>query len=218
MPAGRTFRDYDLSSYALRSGCVVTYNLHGYAFLIRRSAFADVGGFDPIYGVGFFEDRDLSRKLIAKGRSFGIHPRSVLDHRVHGSFDQLPSFREMIDKNRELYFDRHPGARRNVLLVSGRMHIQDLGIAMHVELRNLLREGGSAHWLTRSAPGCLPALEVRFMRSGLRGIRRLLRWHSHKKERRITEIWLSSDASPWLRYGFRHWAASHGIPIRTALA
>ncbi len=34
MPAGRTFKDYDLSSYALRSGCVVTYNLHGYAFLI----------------------------------------------------------------------------------------------------------------------------------------------------------------------------------------
>jgi GT2 family glycosyltransferase len=218
MPSGSTFAGYDLAQYALRAGCVTTYNLHGYAFLIQREAFTDVGGFDPAYGRGYFEDRDLSRKLAAKGLALGIHPQSILYHRVHGSFDDVPSFRDLLRRNRDVYLARHPGARRNALVVTGQEQIQDLGGAFDQELRTLLQEGGGAYWLTRAAPRSIPAFEVRFMRSGWSGMRRILRSHRHKAHHRITELWMSSGASRTVKLAMQRWAAFQRIPVRSTSA
>ncbi|MEK7303118.1 MAG: glycosyltransferase, partial [Pseudomonadota bacterium] len=44
-------------------GHIATYRFKGYAFLIRRNIFLEMGGFDLIYGRGYFEDIDLGRRL-----------------------------------------------------------------------------------------------------------------------------------------------------------
>ncbi len=214
MPSGNTFENYDMSQYALRAGCVTTYNLHAYAFLMRRGEFEAVGGFDPAYGRGYFEDRDLSRKLVAKGRSLAIHPGSVLYHRIHGSFEAVPSFRKLIASNRALYLERYPGAARHVLIATARTRLQDLGVALHAELRTLLEEGGSAHWLTRSAPRSIPALEVTFVRWGVRGLRRTARRHRHKPHQRFTELWIAKDVSVIAASALRRWGAVQGLRVR----
>lgn len=60
---------------------IPTNHLSGYAFLIRRSVFDAVGGFDPAYGRGYFEDTDLSRRILRTGAWLGVHPDTDL-HRT----------------------------------------------------------------------------------------------------------------------------------------
>jgi GT2 family glycosyltransferase len=213
-PAGNTFGGYDLRRYVLRSGCVVTHNLYGYAFLIRRDAFLAVGGFDPAFGLGFFEDTDLSRKLIRTGYWLGIHPGSSLHHEIHGSFEAVPSFRDGIGANREIYLARYPGALRNVVIASGRSHLADLPAASRDELDAVLRGGGSAHWLTRGPIERLPALEVRADRASLAGVRRTLRRYRHKAHRQIGELWLAADAPRLIAAWLARWARAEGAALR----
>jgi N-acetylglucosaminyl-diphospho-decaprenol L-rhamnosyltransferase len=213
-PAGNTFRGYDLNRYALRAGCVVTHNLYAYAFLIRRAAFEAAGRFDPAFGLGFFEDTDLSRKLIRAGHWLGIHPRSELHHEIHGSFEAMPAFRDGMAANRELYLSRYPEARRQLLIASRAAPLSALDTAAGGALSAVLREGGGAHWLARSAAEPLPALEVRGERLALRGLARALRRHRHKAHRRFSELWLAADLPTWLRAAFGAWARAQAIPVR----
>ena len=48
--------------------------------LIARQTFWDTGGFDPAYGVGYFEDVDLSFKLKDRGLRTMYEPRSRVVH------------------------------------------------------------------------------------------------------------------------------------------
>jgi N-acetylglucosaminyl-diphospho-decaprenol L-rhamnosyltransferase len=214
-PAGNTFENYDLSSYLLRAGCVASYNLHGYAFLLRRATFDSIGGFDPVFGLGYFEDRDFSRKLVAKGQLLGVHAGTRLEHRTHASFETLPTVRELLARNRDIYLQRYPGARRHVVMVTGRRHLESLCAVERKELDDVVRDGGGVHWLTRAERRRLPALEVRADPLGVRGLRRMMRRQSHRSDDRLTELWLASDA-PWLaRAWLRRWAARVGVPVRT---
>jgi N-acetylglucosaminyl-diphospho-decaprenol L-rhamnosyltransferase len=213
-PAGNTFENYDLTQYALRAGCVVSYNLHGYAFLLRRETFDSVGGFDPAFGLGYFEDRDFSRKIVAKGQLLAVHAKARLEHRTHASFERVPAVRELMARNRELYLQRYPGARRHVLIASGLRHLDSLLAHELAELDALMRDGGSAHWLTRAKPDRLPALELRAERLGWRGLRRVMRRQRHKGHNRSSELWLCSDAPLVARVALRRWAARSGVTIR----
>ncbi len=213
-PAGNTFAGYDLPRYALRSGCVVTHNLYAYAFLIRRAAFLAAGGFDPAFGLGFFEDSDLSRKLIRAGHWLGIHPGSILRHEIHGSFQALPGFRDGIGANRAIYLDRYPGAHRQLVIVSGRSHLDELPAAALEELDSLLRGGGGAHWLTRGVRERLPALEVRADRCGVAGVRRVVRRQAHKAHRRPGELWLARDAPRLASAWLERWARARGATVQ----
>ena len=58
---------------------VVDY-LAGACLLVRRGAFTDVGGFDPAYGLAYFEDADLCLTLAARGYRSVYEPRSSVTH------------------------------------------------------------------------------------------------------------------------------------------
>jgi GT2 family glycosyltransferase len=58
---------------------VVDY-LSGACLLVRRSAFTEVGGFDPVYGLGYFEDADLCLSLAERGYRVVFEPRSSVTH------------------------------------------------------------------------------------------------------------------------------------------
>ena len=49
-PAQKRTKKY--AKYARKNGCVITYMLSGYAFLIRKEVFISTGMFDPVYGRG----------------------------------------------------------------------------------------------------------------------------------------------------------------------
>ena len=54
--------------------------LAGACLLTRRSAFNDVGGFNPAYGLAYFEDADLCLSLANRGYRSVYEPRSRVTH------------------------------------------------------------------------------------------------------------------------------------------
>jgi GT2 family glycosyltransferase/glycosyltransferase involved in cell wall biosynthesis len=53
--------------------------------VVRRWWFSRCGGFDPAYGVGYYEDLDLAFRLATEGVSTVYEPRSTVTHYRHGS-------------------------------------------------------------------------------------------------------------------------------------
>src|SRR5204863_9975673 len=48
--------------------------------LVERSAFLEAGGFDSVYGIGYFEDVDLCFELSRRGFVIVYEPRSTVVH------------------------------------------------------------------------------------------------------------------------------------------
>jgi GT2 family glycosyltransferase len=53
--------------------------------LVRRSEFAALGGFDPVYAPAYYEDVDLCFRLAGSGRATVYEPRAVVTHVRHAS-------------------------------------------------------------------------------------------------------------------------------------
>lgn len=73
--------------------------------LVRREDFEAVGGFDPAYGIGYFEDVDLCFKLKERGLRTMYEPRSRVIHELHGSGTSVQAQQRMI-ANRALFYRR----------------------------------------------------------------------------------------------------------------
>lgn len=81
----------------------------GASFMIRRQVFNKVGGFDPIYGRGYYEDMDLSFKVRAAGFRVFVDVDAMATHGVGQTFKDLKEpipFQQngMIFKSRWLKF------------------------------------------------------------------------------------------------------------------
>jgi O-antigen biosynthesis protein len=73
--------------------------------LVERSTFLEVGGFDPVYGVGYFEDVDLCFKLRERGLRTIYEPRSRVVHERHGS-GTSDLARQRMQTNRQIFYAR----------------------------------------------------------------------------------------------------------------
>ena len=71
--------------------------------LARREDFWSVGGFDSAYGIGYFEDVDLSFKLKERGLRTIYEPRSRVVHELHGSGTSREAEKRMT-ANRALFY------------------------------------------------------------------------------------------------------------------
>jgi GT2 family glycosyltransferase len=193
-PAGNTYDRYLLENYARRSGLVVSNHLSGYAFLIRRSVFEALNGFDPLYGRGYFEDTDLSRRILVAGHWLGVHPDVSLHHESHGTFSVREERRSWLDANRLKYHARWPDARRQVLLATRDPRGSALPPALVTEAWKVLDGGGAIWWVSPESPRELLGLGMRGDRSGLaRGARRMLKERTDPWKR-YRELWLTDDA------------------------
>ena len=73
--------------------------------LIERETFWAVDGFDPVYGVGYFEDVDLCFKLKERGLRTMYEPRSKVVHERHGSGTSAQA-RKRMEANRAIFYRR----------------------------------------------------------------------------------------------------------------
>jgi hypothetical protein len=192
-PAGNSLAGYDLPRYRRFHGYVPAYALWGYAFLLRRSAFDEVGGFDAAFGRGYYEDSDLTRRLLEKGWNLGVHTDAQLFHEVHGSFKDIADQHEIMGRNREFYLERWPAARRQVLLATGAGGLPALSPALVQELEDVLRHGGAVQWLHAGPPPELLALPMRSapLRLGS-ALRSILKRH-RKGRREFSDLWLTGS-------------------------
>lgn len=193
-PGGVSYRRYDLARYAKRSDCVVSNHLAGYAFLIRRAVFESLGGFDPKFGLGYFEDSDLTRRILQAGHWVGVHPGTALHHESHGSFSARPERVALYENNRVHYYERWPAARQRVFLASRAARPADLPPPLVEQASSVLNDGGSIWWVSPEEPRELLSLGMRGDRMGLRRGARRLRRQLRDPWKRVTALWIVDDA------------------------
>jgi GT2 family glycosyltransferase len=87
------------------------------AMLVRRDAFDVVGGFDPIYGLGYYEDTDLGFALRAAGFHTRFVPAARVVHTMGGSFTS-PLRRRLLARNRPVFVERWAAFLRGRPLLS----------------------------------------------------------------------------------------------------
>jgi GT2 family glycosyltransferase len=216
IPSGNYYAEYDFDRYPRQlGGYILTYRLRGYAFLIRRDVFQKIGGFDPVFGRGYYEDIDLGRRLDLLGWRMGVHPSATIYHKGGGSFGRSLSYLELVRHNRNLYFSRYPNAKRNVLLFSGNLPLDHLPANLLDEIEVIFREGGCVHWLTRKLAPQIWCLHMPNRSMSLRVVIELLLHGWLRPDKRISEIWMLPDISPLLRSSLLLWSRANGIKVRS---
>ena len=73
--------------------------------LIRRSTFAELGGFDSRYGLGYYEDSDLCLRLAQSGLDVVYEPKATVTHVRYGS-GGADTAAELSERNRGVFVER----------------------------------------------------------------------------------------------------------------
>ena len=196
-------------------GYIATYRLRGYAYLMRRKEFQELGGLDLAFGRGYYEDVDLGRRLINQGWCLGEHPDAIIYHRTSASFGRGNSRRELVKKNRTLYFSRYPSAKHNVLLVSGTHTLTEFSGELKDAIEQVFQQGGGVHWLSASKAPLLYCLHMRNSAISMVAIARLLILRNFlRDDKRISMIWILPDVSIGLRTLLRIFVRIYKLQLR----
>ncbi|MGI9281867.1 MAG: glycosyltransferase family 2 protein [Endozoicomonas sp.] len=118
----------EFRKYESEHNIVKTFMLSGYAFLIRKSAFLNVGGFNPVFGKGYFEDTALGRDLNTENNYTGVCIKSVLHHAGSKSFPTEQRI-ELEEKNAPIFRNMYPDSTRKVMFLT-----KDLSLATTGEI------------------------------------------------------------------------------------
>jgi len=198
IPNSNDYVEYDFNRYLRQPGnYILTYRLRGYAFLIRRSIFQEIGGFDPIFGKGYYEDIDLGRRIYERNWRIGVHPESFIHHKGGGSFGRGLAYRELKRRNRTLYFSRYPSAQRNVVLLSGNCPLTDFPSSLLNAIDNVFQRGGIVHWFSPETATKIPCLHMQNNSANSLIIAKLMMLRGWlRKDKRISDVWILLPAPP----------------------
>lgn len=202
--------------YYLRQpgGYITTYRFRGYAFLIRRSVFQAMGGFDVQFGRGYYEDTDLGRRLMKQGWRMGVHPDAVVRHEIGVSFGRGKAYQELVRRNRALYFSRYPLAQQNILVVSGAHTLTDLPLTLVDSLEQVMWQGGRLHWLTPARLPMLSCLQMRNSKINLSVVVKLMLRGWSREDKRITAVWLLPAVPVWVRILLKLFVLLRRVEVR----
>ena len=192
IPASNDYIGEDFTRYLRQPGSYIrTHRLRGYAFLIRRNIFQEIGGFDPIFGRGYYEDIDLGRRIYERNWCIGVYPNSLIYHKGGGSFGRGSAYRKLKQRNRALYFSRYPGAQRNILFLSGVCSLTDFPQNLLNTIDDVYQRGGLLHWLSTEAATKSPCLHMRNRPANLWVVLKLMIFYGwSRKDKRISDVWL----------------------------
>lgn len=89
-----------------------TYRTDFFCVAIRKTAWDALGGLDPIFGLGYYEDFDFSLRLRAAGLEQVIAEDVYVIHAGSAVFSSLgDQQRQLLKRNRQLLERRHPHVR-----------------------------------------------------------------------------------------------------------
>ncbi|MFA5147120.1 MAG: glycosyltransferase family 2 protein [Candidatus Omnitrophota bacterium] len=100
-PASNVFGDK--APYGGRYGWQELDSARGFCMLIKREVVERVGLFDEAYGMGYFEEKDFSRRAIEAGYICVKAGTSFVYHRDRLSFDKIKERDEIFRENEKLY-------------------------------------------------------------------------------------------------------------------
>jgi GT2 family glycosyltransferase len=177
------------------------------ASLFGRSEFLACGGFDPIYGTGYYEDSDLSFALRRMGRRTIYAPKARVVHTRHSSFTQS-SRRALIERNRPIFLERFADQ------LAGRPLLRRPPFDPHKDLilrdwwapeRILLLDGtGSLSGLAGELQAAAPTARVTHLRPARPG--------AEPAHPGVEDLPLPADLPDWLESRRFHYSAAVGDP------
>lgn len=212
VPTGNSYDNFDLTRYALYPGNYIrNYYLRGHAFLIRRDIFLAIGGFDPIFGRGYYEDIDLGRRLDLNGWRFGIHPEAYIYHKRGGSFGN--NRRSLSRRNRAVYLARYPKAQQNVLLLTTSHTLIHLDTKLISTIDQIFHDGGYVHWFTPERTNQLACLQMYNHNLNIYSIVRTILRGWKRTDRRVTEIWIAMEVPFLLRTLLTAWGKWRNLKV-----
>lgn len=135
---------------------VYTLDAGGGCAAFRRTFFAELGGFDPLFHPGYFEDVDLSYRAWMRGWRTIFEPRSVIYHREGATLQDRSKearFRTMLARNQALFTVKNVGGWPFVL-----------GYLALAPVRLLRSDPYTVRGLVQAAPRIARALLQRFGR------------------------------------------------------
>jgi GT2 family glycosyltransferase len=78
--------------------------------MTRRDVWKKLGGFDPVYGFGYFEEADYCLRLWAAGWRVVYAPTVVTEHFEFGSEAKAGDAAHISEANRAVFRERHAAA------------------------------------------------------------------------------------------------------------
>jgi len=88
-----------------------TYRCDFFCIAIRQDAWQALGGLDPVFGRGYYEDFDFSLRLRQAGYEQAITEDVFIYHQGSATFGNDPSLKALIKTNKRIMQKRHPGLR-----------------------------------------------------------------------------------------------------------
>jgi len=84
-------------------------NVPGTAFMIKKTVYDEVGGFDENFFL-YFEEFDLCQRIVKKGYANYINPKAKIIHLWERSTGQRSDKNEIFAKSRKYFFKKHYGS------------------------------------------------------------------------------------------------------------
>jgi GT2 family glycosyltransferase len=177
-------------------GYIPSTNASGYALLIKKEIFDDIGGFNTIYGRGYYEDTEMSRVLLNKGYKLAIYETDKINHigqasfnnpKNHGNNQNKPKSnfaKELIAKNKALYLERYPKAQETLDIYTMKSDFNQLALELRQRIKAITQEGGIVTVYGLFEPKNLPYFQIKFKKLKLSElIRFLYKRKSHKNKK-----------------------------------
>jgi GT2 family glycosyltransferase len=143
-----------------------TYRSDFFCIALRRAAWQELGGLDPVFGLGYYEDFDFSLRLAKAGWRQVIAEDVFVAHVGSATFAAMgEAQKDLMRRNRALLVERHADAQ-----------FEHVRAGNAKALRHLVAVAGASGWtdgLRRRAAWRLAALQWDTPRSPLKR----LRWH-----------------------------------------
>ncbi len=85
-----------------------TYRSDFFCVAVLRQTWKNLGGLDPVFGMGYFEDFDFSLRLRAAGFEQVITEDVFVYHQGSATFKSTDSIHRLMKKNKRMMLARHP--------------------------------------------------------------------------------------------------------------
>ena len=149
-PKSKTLEEYAASLRPQSGASTELATALGFCLLARRDLFENIGLLDESYGMGNFDDDDLSRRVRQAGYRCARACASYVHHEEKASFRRLPGWEKAFEENRRRFQQRW-GRPLRILWAEGAGTVRGLlntsGVGAASEL---VRQG---HWISFIVPG-----------------------------------------------------------------
>ncbi|KEQ18307.1 glycosyltransferase family 2 protein [Endozoicomonas numazuensis] len=176
---------------------VKTFMLSGYAFLIRKNAFLNVGGFNSVFGKGYFEDAALGRELNKGGCYTGVCIKSVLHHAGSKSFPTEQRVK-LEERNAPIFRNMYPESTRKIMFLTKDLSLSTHGITGE-KCYDICLKGGRVSFFSNDEKSLIPNKRFEYRQLRLSRIISFLNRSVIRGKKRpytkTTELWVDGSLS-----------------------